>query len=269
LFAAGLLFYLIWIADIQHFYGIYMLITILFLRKNPKQILGFAALLILIYPVLIAVLDFNQGWNFSTFAYSGFWTFPGFIRNLFFNGFHPVIPWTSFMLLGLWFGKQDLNNHRFVKKAMYYGLGIFVLLQFVSKMLIRVLSNADAGARLELQEILGTAPMPPLPLYMISGSAFAIFIISACILLSKRYETTALVNTLRETGQLALSIYFAHVLIGMGLVEMIAPGKMGNFSALFSLSYAIVFMLGSVLYAHFWLQKRKLGPMEWLMRKIS
>ena len=70
--------------------------------------------------------NYEIGWNFETLEYQGFWTINGFIRNLFFNGFHPVIPWTSFMLFGYWFGKKfgrpffDRPESRFFNQKMVH-----------------------------------------------------------------------------------------------------------------------------------------------------
>lgn len=73
---------------------------------------------------------------------------------------------------------------------------------------------------------------------------------------------------LTKTGQLALTFYVAHVIIGMGVIEAIKPEKMGNYSIEFSVGYALMFSLLCVWFATFWLKSRKNGPIEWLMKKI-
>ena len=50
LFLVGLSYIWIWPADILHFYGIYMLVTLFFINKSPKLILIAAISLIVIYP---------------------------------------------------------------------------------------------------------------------------------------------------------------------------------------------------------------------------
>ena len=117
LFIIGLSYIWIWPADILHFYGIYMLVTLFFINRSSKQILTGVACLILLFPTLLFVIDYETGWDFTTLDYLDFWTVEGFFRNLFFNGFHPVVPWTAFMLFGLWFGKQALNEEVFLKKG--------------------------------------------------------------------------------------------------------------------------------------------------------
>jgi uncharacterized membrane protein YeiB len=117
LFLIGLSYIAIWPADILHFYGVYMVFILLLLKSSSRTLLFVTFLLIVTYPFLLGFWEYEDGWNFKTLAYPDFWTLEGFIRNLFFNGFHPVIPWAAFMLFGFWFGKQDLNNVHFIKKS--------------------------------------------------------------------------------------------------------------------------------------------------------
>lgn len=268
LFIVGLSYIVIWPADILHFYGIYMLAILLLISSNEKTILISAIALILIYPFILGFLDYEIGWDFETLHYHDFWTFNGFFRNLLINGFHPVIPWTSFMLFGYWFGKQDLRNDRFIKKAFWVSSIAFVAIQILSHLSIAFLSKGNAQTAGELSQIIGTNPMPPLPIYMFNGIAISISIISACIIIGKRFSTNKILLALNKTGQLALTFYVAHVIVGMGIIEAISPEKMGNYPIEFSVGYALVFSLLCVLFASFWLKNRENGPIEWIMKKI-
>lgn len=125
LFVIGLLFIPIWPADILHFYGIYMLLALALLASRKRTILAVALMLILVYPFMMIVWEYNVGWNFDTLEYPSFWSVEGFFRNLFYNGFHPVIPWAAFMLIGFWFGKNDLNDPKFIKRSALISFGIF------------------------------------------------------------------------------------------------------------------------------------------------
>lgn len=268
LFVVGLSYILIWPADILHFYGIYMLVILVLLTSNEKTILISAIALILLYPLLVGLWNYEIGWNTETLDYPDFWTFNGFFRNLFFNGFHPVIPWTTFMLFGFWFGKQDLKSDRFINKAFWFSTIAFTVIQILSRFTISFLSEGQEQTVRELSEIIGTNPMPPLPIYMFNGLAISISIISACIIIGKRYSSNKILLALTKTGQLALTFYVAHVIIGMGVIEAIKPEKMGNYSIEFSVGYALMFSLLCVWFATFWLKSRKNGPIEWLMKKI-
>lgn len=268
LFILGLTYILVWPADILHFYSIYMLIILLLSKRNEKVILILLIVFIFIYPLLISFWNYKTGWNFDTLEYLDFWTFNGFFRNLFLNGFHPVIPWVSFMLFGFWFGKQDLKNDRFIKKAFWISSIAFIVIQILSYASISILSKGNEQSVSELTEIIGTSPMPPLPIYMFNGIAISISIISTCIIIGKRYPTNRIILALNKTGRLALTFYVAHVIVGMGILELLNPEKMGNYPIVFSASYALIFSLLCVLFATYWLKNRKNGPVEWLMKRI-
>jgi uncharacterized protein len=269
LFIIGVSYITIWPADILHFYGIYMAITVVLLTCKEKTILISGIAIIVAYPILITVFNYETGWNFETLDYQDFWTFKGFIRNLFFNGFHPVLPWTAFMLFGYWFGKQDLNNDKFVKKTFWMSTIIFISIQVVSYLTISILSEGNQEAAFRLTAIFGTKPMPPLPIYMFNGIAIAFAIISACILIAKKFENSFIIGALNKTGQLALTFYVAHVVVGMGIIEIINPSKIGDYSIEFSVGYAMVFCLLCILFAVIWRKYYNSGPLEWMLRKIT
>ena len=268
LFVVGLSYISIWPADILHFYGVYMVITLLFIGRKSNQILFGTAFFIIIFPILISLFNYETGWNFDTLIYSNFWSLSGFFRNLFYNGFHPVIPWTAFMLFGLWYGKQDLRNLTFVKKSFWISLISFLCIQILSVGLLFLLSNGNEQTLQELMPVLGTEPMPPMPLYMMNGIAISITVISGCILLSHKYENNIIINALNKTGQLALTFYIAHVVIGMGIIEAFGPKKLGTYTIEFSLIYSIIFSMACILFAVYWLRFKKSGPLEWLIRSI-
>ena len=269
LFVIGLSYLLIWPADILHFYGVYMLIILLLLRSRASIILLVSLALIAFYPLSIMLWPYEAGWDFEALKYEGFWTLSGFMRNLLFNGFHPVIPWVSFMLVGYWLGKQDLHNDRVVKKIFWISFGAFVAIQGLSYGAIIGLAAGNPQVAQELTEIIGTSPMPPLPMYMFNGIAIAFTVISGCILLARSYEDNKVVKALRKTGKLALTFYVAHVVVGMGVVELDNPAILGHYTIGFTVVYASLFSVGCVLFAVYWLKFNQTGPLEGLMRKLT
>lgn len=269
LFIVGLSYIVIWPADILHFYGIYMLITLLVLTSNKKLILVLGIAIIFLFPLLLTLFNYELGWNFDSLNYEEFWTPIGFIRNLFFNGFHPVLPWSAFMLFGFWFGSQDLHNTPFLKKAFWISLVTFILIQIISKVLITVLSFDDPESIGTLTELFGTNPMPPLPLYMFNGISMSLIVITGCILVSKKFEHNKIIKALYNTGQLALTFYVAHVVIGIGIIELFKPIESAQYSIEFSLVYALIFSLLCIVFAIFWRKYKSTGPLEWIMRKLT
>ena len=269
LFIIGLSYFLIWPADILHYYAIYMTILVLFLNVSNRTLLIIVGVFILLFPILLFFFNYEKEWNFETFSYSGFWTPTGFIRNLFFNGFHPVIPWIAFMFLGLWFGRQDLVNQQFLKKTFIISFIIFLIMHCISFASIKFLSAGQPDTKELVTQIFGLQPMPPMPIYMLTGCSFALMLISLSIIVSNKFETNFLVQSLHKTGQLALTFYLAHIIIGMGIINEINPNKIGKYTIDFSLPYALIFSILCIVFAVFWTKYKKAGPLEWLMRKLT
>jgi hypothetical protein len=123
LFVVGLLYWPIWPADILHYYGVFLAVGAWLLNTPDQRLLGLAAVLILLFALLLVLgVDYNSGWDWRTLTYHGFWTPRGFVRNLIFNGFHPVVPWLAFLVLGMWLERRDLMRPEVCKNLVLIGL---------------------------------------------------------------------------------------------------------------------------------------------------
>ena len=266
LFVVGLLYSPLWPADILHFYGLYITVGALVLAASTRRLWALATAFTVGFVILLGVFDYEAGWNWETFSYEGFWTPAGFVRNLFFNGFHPVFPWTAFLLIGMVLGRQDLRNPAVRKRVMAWGLGAAVVAEAGSWLLIKTLSAGASAVDVEIiTSLFGTAAMPPMPLYIIAGTGTACVVIAACVALGERFAEASWIRPLVATGQLALTLYVAHVVVGMGMLE--ALGWLENQSPPFAIGSALVFSGLSVLFAHLWRKRFKRGPLEWIMRR--
>ena len=97
-------------ADILHYYGVYIVIGVALLGASKRVLLSVSSLLVVGYSFLLLFFNYETGWDFTTLEYLDFFTVQGFFRNLFLNGFHPVIPWVAFLLVGIWVGRLDFHN---------------------------------------------------------------------------------------------------------------------------------------------------------------
>ncbi len=267
LFVVGLAYTPVWPADILHFYGVYIALAAFLIALSTRQLWVCCGAGTLLFPVMFFTLNYDQGWNWETLDYAGFWTSAGMVRNLFFNGFHPVIPWVVFLLFGMVIGRQDMGDSGIRRRIFAWGLGVAVVAESVSWLLIRVLSS---GANLADQEaivaIFGTEPMPPMPLYLLAGGGAACAIIAASVEVGERFKDAAWLRPFAATGQLALTLYVAHVVIGMGTLE--AMGRLNDQSLVFALGASFVFCLACIIFAHFWRSRFKRGPVEVMMRAV-
>ncbi len=265
LFVVGLLYTPIWPADILHFYGIYIAIGAFLLAASDRSLWMWIGVFAAGFVVMMFVFDYEQGWDWNTLAYTDFWTPVGMARHLFFNGFHPVFPWTAFLLAGMWLGRQDMGNPATRRQILFIGVGAVILAEAASALLIQSVIP-DLGVE-TAESLFGTQPMPPMPLYLLGGGGTAFAVIALSIMLTNRLAGARWLEPFISVGQLALTIYVAHVVIGMGGLEML--GMLENRSLIFATTSAIIFYGASMLFAFLWRKRFKRGPLEWVMRRAT
>ncbi len=265
LFVVGLCYTPLWPADILHFYGIYIAVGALVLAAPDRRLWGLAVAFMSVFVLLLFVLDYERGWDWETLSYSGFWTVKGMIRHLFYNGFHPVFPWTAFLLVGMWLGRQDLRDDRLRRRVLLTSLVVAALAEGVSWGLIQTLVPGTPDS--DLAALFGTEPMPPMPLYLLAGAGTAFVVITGSIALTERFAEARWIRPIVSTGRLALTLYVAHVVVGMDTLE--ALGVLENQSPPFAIGSALVFCVISVVFAHTWKHRFAHGPLEWMMRRMT
>lgn len=269
LFAGGMLYATIYPADILHFYGIYLGVAAFMLVASTRQLWTYSALLVIAFAVMLFTLDYEQEWDWDTLEYAGFWTPSGMVRHLFYNGFHPVIPWLAFLLVGMVLGRQDMSDSSVRRRVFAWGLGVALAAEGISWFLVHTLSaGASAAEREIIVAIFGTSAMPPMPFYMMAGAGTASAVIAASVALGERYEGAFCTHLFVRTGQLPLTLYVAHVVLGMSVLE--AVGWMGTAQTLpRALFAAAAFSLVGVVFSYLWLARYKRGPLETIMRKFT
>lgn len=269
LFVIGLLFVPIWPADILHFYGLYFLIAIGFLAVPVKGLFISAFILILAYPLALQITDYDTAWDFTTLEYQDFWTMTGFARNTFINGFHPIWPWLSYLLIGLALVKMELTQHQVRRQLLKWSATVAVTTELLSRILISQLG--DPLGQDVVDTYLTTQPMPPTPLYMIAASATAIALIMLCIEFclwrANSQMRLGVTKLFQQVGQLSLTFYFLHVILGMGVME-----ELGLLTTSHSIESVMILTAGYCLFClvftKVWLRQFNTGPFEWMFKNL-
>jgi len=268
LIVIGLAYSPIWPADILHFYGLYIIIGTILLTASNRTLLTFSGILIAGFVLLLGFVDYELGWNWKTYEYLDFWTIEGMVRHMFYNGFHPVFPWAAFLLIGMWLGRQNVFDKAVRNRLLIGSLILWVGIESISHILISYFSaNPDGLSIEEIYYIFGTKPMPPMPFYILSATGSAITFIMICVTISLKYNESKILKPLIYTGQLALTFYVAHVIVGMGFLEAI--GKLENQTINFALLSAMIFNILCIVFAYYWKRKYAVGPLEWVFRKLA
>lgn len=262
----GFAFAIIWPADILHYYGVYMLAAIGFLAVKDRTLLWGAAITTLMFPILLMIFDYEQGWHWETLEYSGFWTLSGQLRNLFFNGFHPFFPWFSFILIGLYLGRLNWRQTENRKKLAVVS-ALLIMLGELPGMILRGFLVQPAANADDLLYLFGSQPIPPMPFYILSASGVAILVILFSIWICERFSDTRIIKMISVNGQMALTVYVGHVVVGMGLLEL--SGNLHQQSTIFILAYTFAFYALTVVFSWWWMKRYSRGPLEWLFRRLS
>lgn len=258
LFVLGLINMTVFDADILHFYALYFLVGAAFLTASQRG-LWLGALGIVTLSVLSHLfLDYDRGWNWADLTYTDLWTLPGFLRNTLFNGWHPVLPWAAFLLIGMAIGRSDMRTLCIQHRLIMWGFAATVLALFPQML----------ASDPELVAYLGTESIPPGPFYIIAGTGTACVVIGLLLKLWPMIERLGIAKVLTVPGRQSLTLYMAHILIGMGLLE--ALGLLdGTLSAPEIAGYALLFCAASSGFALLWSRWFKRGPLEALMRRAT
>lgn len=268
LFVVGMLLYVVgWTGDILHYYGIYMFLAALLIATSKKTMLFAISTVLIVTQWLQFQFNYLDGWHpkYVLLEYMDFWTAEGFMRNLLFNGYHPVFPWISFFLIGMLVGSLDLTNRALRKKLVAAGILLVVITEIFSKVIIHFSTKyfLDLDSALYLFD---TGPIPPNIMYVLSNSASAIVIIVGCMYFVETYKNKV-IEAVIKTGQMSLTHYVGHVFIGITVLEVFDLSN--NATVAFSMLYACCYFLGCVFFSVWWSTIHQRGPLEKLIRKWS
>lgn len=262
LFIVGLAYIPIWPADILHYYGVYLTIGAFLLFAPSKRLWWTTISPLFVFYIMLFTMDYEVGWNWKDLSYEGFWDPEGFFRNLLFNGFHPVFPWIGFLMIGMWVGRQNIRDRRVRARLMKWSLLTAISFQLMSTILSRIIRSDS-----EFIWLVSTEPMPPGIFYMGVAGGLGVAITMLCLNYAEYKPDSFGVNFLVPLGQLALTHYVGHVVIGMVLLEIfgLIQGQMLAFSIACALFYGIF----AVVFSFFWRKKFRKGPLEAIMRKVA
>lgn len=256
LFVLGLINLLIFEADILHFYAAYFLLGAVILKLPRVWILVIALALPLQFVGLTVFFDYDAGWDWARLAYTDLATGPGFLRNLVFNGWHPVVPWFSFFACGMAIATLQLREWRTQGLLLICGTALVAVSVGLSQ-----LTSTFLGPLSSLK------PIPPGPFFVMGGCGTAMAVIGLCLLAFESRLLSKAFSVLLPAGRQTLTLYIAHILLGMGTLE--AMGLLGAGTIESALLATLAFLLIATIFCWFWARHFANGPLEALMRKLA
>jgi uncharacterized membrane protein YeiB len=268
LLAFGFVNLTIWPGDILRVYGVSLILAAFLIRAPGGTLVILAAAFELAFIGLFLCIDYERHWDWSTMTYHGLWTPTGVVRNLFYDGFRSVFPWTGLLLFGMWLGRHDVSFPDVRRRMLTWGLAAAVLAECASAALIR-LARARLGVVDEstIRALVGTESMPPLPLFLVAAGGTAVATIAACLSLARRAPTAVAVRALVATGRMAFTWYVAHILLGLGLVVAVGWDKANSTAA--GLAAGLGFFALATAVSLPWNRRGRHGPLEAMLRKVA
>ena len=256
LLLVGFLILHIWEWDILHCYGLYLTFAAVLLNVRGRW-LGLLSLAFVAGQIALHL-------RFAYHIDLEFWTLQGAVSDLLFNGLHPVFPWMAFLLTGMWIGRHDLNDKALRRRLLVGGVvaaGVGEALSAVAARAPRLLGLTEDGLAW-----LSTWPRPPHPMFVLAAGGTAIALIAACVEVTQTRPGRRWVVALTATGQLAFTLYVAHVI---AIVIPVEHGYLVNASLALSLAYSAAFCVVAVVLSVWWRKRMPYGPLEGLIRQVT
>ena len=257
-----------WPGDILRVYGIAYLAAACHLTTSSVRIVALISLVVLSFLILIFVIPFETNWDFETMEYHHLWTISGGTLNLFYNGFRAVLPWVGLLFLGMLIGRLNLRSPRIRFWLILICSLLCLVVETISFVALKsIVPLAPPADQEDLIAILGTTSLPPLPLFIIASSCFAIAVIVSLISLCELWKSAACVRWFAFAGQMAFTWYIAHLVIV--LLAGAATGFSGDVPIVLSIGATFGFIAVMLIISAIIKQRFKHGPLEYILRKVS
>ena len=268
LLIVGFLNLTIWKGDILRVYGVSLLVAAFLIDSTDRRVLVASSFFLIGFVVLMTLSDYDVEWEWETFEYHNLWSARGSFKNLFYNGFRSVFPWTGLLLFGVWLGRQQLSDREVRRRALVISVGLAVTAEIVSAFLVRFFRENSGGLdRSTIVALFGTVSMPPLPFFLLAAAAMAVAVIAASLTVAERFSKAFAIRALVACGQMAFTWYVLHIVLGLG--GLIVLGLLDNQSLPAAVSSAAAFFILITLISLAVCAGGRRGPLEWLVRKVA
>ncbi len=267
LFVVGTINAAIWPADILHCYALYFAVGAFLVFLTDKRLLALTVTPVLIFVILMAISNFDQGTDWGGLSFHEWPHLPRVLRHFLFNGYYPFFPWISFLIVGVWLGRQNLNDTRVRKRILVMSIsGVFVSETFSWATYAIAESHTYSW---QLEGILPWAdidPWAPMPLFMVSACGTALIAIITLYVCTERFRGASWLRPLVFAGQSTLTLYILHILMAEAGIRILKWRHVDT--SLFPLVGGGLFFALSLVLCYLWKRRFDSGPLEWVMRRF-
>jgi len=237
-------------------YGLLLALFPLVRRMPTRWLLPAAGVAFLIPSIVVATLgDLGLRSAGQPASYGDLLDGLGVVGQLLWTGGYPVVGWAGFVLVGAWIVRLPLGEAR-TQWALLGGAGAVAAAQPI----------LAAGYRaLDRVPFLDSAAHSNQTAWYVLAAASAVAVVAGCLLLAR--ASGAVVRLVVPLGQMALTAYLAHLLVGEVIVfpwlDSSAP------SLALQMVVAVVLFVVCAVAARAWLSDHPRGPVETVVRALA
>jgi uncharacterized membrane protein YeiB len=182
------------------------------------------------------------------------------LHGLLFSGPYPVLVWGAPLLVGMWLGRRDLASDARATRMLVGGSVVAVVSAVASATAEASIAGPDASHWRQL--VWSATPHSQMPLWLVNGTATAVAILGAALLLTTLAARAA--RPVAAAGQLALTIYVGHLVVLHLFPEATTSATVVGASWRVLVATAVM-----LVFAHAWRARFARGPLEVLLRLPS
>ena len=268
LLVVGICCNLIWHANFLCFYSICIAIGALLLTASNRLLWSLAFVFVAIFVVFIfLIFDYYEIFrDWEARLDSDPWTIEGIVFRVFLDRFHFIFFWTALLLIGMWLGRKDVQNPKTRRNVFFGGVAIALVLECAPWLLLRCAIWLEFRPDFSVSAIDAVWSLLFTLHYFFARGGSAIAIIGGSLMLTEKYPDAKWTRPFIATGQLALTLYVVHLIIGSGLLKTL---DVLDKTLPFAIGSAVIFCICAVIFSHFWKKRFERGPLEWAMRRIT
>jgi Protein of unknown function (DUF418) len=224
-------------------YGVLVLLTTLFLGRRPWFLARFAAVALLVTPIMVtSTLDSTVPQPQGNPTFSTLVADPsGLLIDVFVTGPYPVLIYLASICTGLAIGRMDLSSVELARGVLIGGLAVVA----VSWLWWLAFPASRSHGWVYL-------------IRSINSLGSAVVVVVAAILLVRTRATERLARPFTAVGTMVLTLYCAYVAV-------LATGVLGRSPA----EQYPVLLVGALLFAVLWRRFLPKGPLEFLVTQLS
>jgi uncharacterized membrane protein YeiB len=249
----------LWLQDVEHgvlvilqFYALYFLFAVLIVGLSTRTLIGVFAAFLVLGPIIRDALEISYVEWFVSSPPSLATPFSDIVRDLLISGYYPLITWGAPLTLGIIVGRLPLRDSIFRLGMIVAG----VILSIGSTVAARTLDFATNG---QIAPLLSEEPHSQSHVWMVDAIGVSLVIVGISLIAGDRLPR--LMWPLAATGQLALTIYVAHLVLLDRYTELLRRDTVGEAATVVAIFVAIVMIVATA-----WRAFAPVGPLEALFR---